>query len=106
MGFITADDQNLYIQSSSGIITTLQGETGQRLWAELVGTPNRQGFPVATNDEQVLLATGMEIYSLDKQTGQFLWELRISQASFRDSGSRRETNLCGHGGRHRLTAAI
>ncbi len=75
--FLTADEQNVYLQASSGIITTFGGEGGKRLWSNLIGRPDQVGYPVSSNDEQVLLAVGLKVFSLDKSTGELLWELRI-----------------------------
>lgn len=75
--FLTADEQAVYIQSSTGILTTFHGETGRRLWSQLLGAPGQQGFPVSTNDTDVLVAIGMNLYAHDKLTGRRLWELRM-----------------------------
>ncbi|WP_417849028.1 PQQ-binding-like beta-propeller repeat protein [Thalassoglobus sp.] len=74
--FVTADEQNIYMQSSSGILTTFNGETGRQLWSTLVGSPDQRGFPATTNDEQLLVTGGMQIYSFNKDTGDLLWQLR------------------------------
>ena len=75
--FITADEQNVYVQSSSGIVTTFAGETGRRLWANLIGEPEQMSFAAATNDDQLLIAIGMNVYSLDKSNGELRWQLRV-----------------------------
>ncbi len=74
--FVTADEQNIYLQSSSGILTTFNGETGRQLWSTLVGAPDQRGYPATTNDEQLLVTGGMQIYSFNKDTGELIWQLR------------------------------
>jgi outer membrane protein assembly factor BamB len=76
--FFSADEQNVYVQSTSGITTAFQGETGERLWSQLLGSPEQQGFRAVTNDDQVVVAIGMKLYSLDKRTGKPRWELELA----------------------------
>lgn len=75
--FMTADEQNVYMQATSGIVTTFAGETGRRLWSSLIGQPDQAGHPASTNDEQLLLSVGLKVYSLEKMSGEILWEMRI-----------------------------
>lgn len=73
---VTADEQNLYVQSTAGILTTFNGETGRQLWSGLVGTPDQRGFAATSNDEQLFVSAGMQIYSFNKDTGELIWQLR------------------------------
>lgn len=73
---VTADEHNLYVQSTSGIVTTFDAENGRRLWSGLVGRPDQRGFQAVSNDEELLVATGMQVYSFDKNTGELIWQLR------------------------------
>lgn len=77
---VTADEQNMYVQSSSGIITAFHGETGRQLWSGLVGAPDQRGFPATSNDEELLITGGMQIYSFNKNTGELLWQLRSPES--------------------------
>ena len=40
--FFTADEENVYVQSDLGILTSFQAESGKRLWSQLVGRPYQQ----------------------------------------------------------------
>ncbi|MCA8999122.1 MAG: PQQ-binding-like beta-propeller repeat protein [Planctomycetaceae bacterium] len=73
--FLRADEQNVYAQASSGIITAFGGESGTRMWSNLIGRPDRESFPVTTNDEQVLVSIGMSVFALDKASGNLQWEV-------------------------------
>lgn len=73
---VTSDEQNLYLQSTSGLVSTFSGESGRLLWSGLVGAPDQRGFPATTNDEELLISAGMQLYSFDKNTGELLWQLR------------------------------
>lgn len=73
--YFTADEQCVYIQSNTGVITCLHGEQGRKMWYRLVGLPDQQSFPVTTNEKEVLVSIGVNLYSLKKDTGQTLWQL-------------------------------
>ncbi|MCA8991626.1 MAG: PQQ-like beta-propeller repeat protein [Planctomycetaceae bacterium] len=77
--FITNDEQNVYLQSRSGLMTTFNVETGERRWSKLLGIPDRVGYPAATNDRQILVSIGSNVISMDKLTGQELWKLRVPE---------------------------
>lgn len=74
---LTADEELLYAQSRTGILTAFDAETGERLWSRLLGTPEAPSFPVTSNTDQLLLATGMNLFALDKFNGRLLWELNL-----------------------------
>jgi outer membrane protein assembly factor BamB len=73
----TADEDNVYVQATSGVVTAFDAESGVRLWSTLIGPPDTPSLPVATNEDQLLLAVGMQLYSVDKLTGKLLWELKL-----------------------------
>lgn len=74
---LSADEDAVYAQSRTGVITAFDAETGDQLWAQLVGRPNAASFPIVTNDRQVLVATGMNLYALNKRTGRRNWHLQL-----------------------------
>jgi outer membrane protein assembly factor BamB len=76
--FLTADEQNVYVQARSGIVTAFGLESGRRIWSVLLGKPDRIGYPASTNEEQFLAISGSSVLSLDKMTGRRLWELRLN----------------------------
>lgn len=78
VSFFSADEQNVYVQSASGILTTFQGETGRRLWSQLVGMPNQQGFQVTSNETELLIGVGMRVYAFNKSTGAPTLELTLA----------------------------
>ncbi|WP_437230902.1 PQQ-binding-like beta-propeller repeat protein [Planctomicrobium sp. SH661] len=77
--FFTADEQNVFVQSSTGMLSSFHGELGRKLWTRLVGTPDQQSYPVTTSDQEVLVTIGLHLYSLDKRTGKTQWELIVSE---------------------------
>src|SRR5437764_15355661 len=57
--FLTVDDENLYVQASSGIVTAFDNETGRRLWASQLGRQDDYAFPAAVNSDVLLVVSGM-----------------------------------------------
>lgn len=75
--FLVIDEENLYVQSNSGAITAFNAETGQRLWAKQLGRYGDGAFPAASNQQTVLVAVGVTLYALNKDTGEILWQFRL-----------------------------
>lgn len=74
---LTADEDAIYAQAASGIVTAFDAESGSRRWSTLIGRPDEQSFAVSTNEEQLLLVVGLELYAVDKFSGKILWELTL-----------------------------
>lgn len=74
---LTFDEQNVYAQAKSGIVSAFSGETGRRMWSNLIGVPGMETFPAVSNEEELLLSRGLRVFSLDKSTGLIVWELEI-----------------------------
>lgn len=72
-----ADESMVYIQATSGIVTAFNSETGRRVWSILLGRPDQEFYPVATNDTTVFLAGGMRVFAVEKTTGVKRWELEL-----------------------------
>lgn len=75
--FVTNDEEMVFVRSTTGIITAFDAETGRKMWATLVGRPNQQSYPPVSNADQLLVAVGMNLISLDKRTGDVIWELML-----------------------------
>lgn len=75
--YLTVDEENVYAQSRAGIVTAFDADTGTRLWSRLLGPTNAPSHPVVTNSEQLLVATGMNMFAVNKFTGRLLWQLNL-----------------------------
>jgi len=73
----TADETTVYVQSSSGVVTAIDSESGEKKWSRLVGIPSQASFPVVANDRFAFVASGMNLYALNKLTGGTVWQLRL-----------------------------
>ncbi len=74
---LTSDEDCVFVQSSSGVVTAFDGQTGQRRWAVQLGQFDPPSFPVVTNEDLALVVVGTRLYALDKLKGRTLWELRL-----------------------------
>ncbi|MGD9854643.1 MAG: PQQ-binding-like beta-propeller repeat protein [Planctomycetaceae bacterium] len=77
IAYLTADEDNVYAQSRSGIVTAFDAETGKRLWSRLLGPTDAPSFPAVTNTDHLLIATGMNMFAVDKFNGKLLWRLNL-----------------------------
>lgn len=75
--YMTIDETNLYIQSSGGIITAIDNETGQKRWALQLGRKDAPSYAATSNNEIVLVIAGITMYALDPLTGEVEWELLL-----------------------------
>ncbi len=75
--FLRADEQIILAQSRQGLFTAFRADTGRILWSVLVGGPQYRAFPAAMNESEVIVALGLNMFSLDKQTGETRWTLRL-----------------------------
>jgi outer membrane protein assembly factor BamB len=75
--FIRTDEQVVLVQSRQGLFTAFRADTGRQLWSVLLGGPKYRAFPAAMNETEVVVALGLNMYSLDKNTGETRWNLRL-----------------------------
>lgn len=75
--YLTIDETNLYIQSSGGIVTAIDNETGQKRWAVQLGRTDSPAYPVTSNNEIILVIAGITMYALEPLTGEIVWELLL-----------------------------
>lgn len=79
---LSADEDCVYVQSTGGIITAFDAQTGQRRWAVQLGQFDPPSFRVVTNENLAMVVVGTHMYGLEKSSGKTLWQLRLpGQAS-------------------------
>lgn len=79
--YMVLDEQSLYVQSSGGIITAFDSETGQKRWAVQLGRHNLPSQACVSNDDKVLAIVGTTLYALDKITGELIWKLSLPNSA-------------------------
>lgn len=75
--YLTADEDVVIVQASSGMITAIDAETGRRRWAIQLGRTDQASFRVVTNDQYCLFVVGTMLYAVDRVKGNIDWEIRI-----------------------------
>jgi len=75
--YITIDDENVYIQTTGGIVTAFDNESGKKLWAVQLGRRDDPSFAATSNEDYLLIISGLTLYSLDKFRGEVVWHLRL-----------------------------
>jgi outer membrane protein assembly factor BamB len=77
---VNLDHDMLLVQASSGMITSLDAETGRTLWATQVGPPNHLSTEPAANGKFVVVVKGSVIYVLDRVDGRIVWQKQLGGA--------------------------
>lgn len=77
--FLTADEQNVFVQSTSGVVSSFHGELGRKLWTQLIGRPDQQSYPATSSDQEVLITIGLHLFALNKDNGRRAWELTMPE---------------------------
>ncbi len=81
---LTADEQMVYVQSTAGVVTAIDMETGRKVWSIQLGRKDTPALPVTSNDELALVLAGVDLFAIEKWTGNMAWRLRVpSQPSTR-----------------------
>lgn len=84
--YLTADEELTYVQSSGGMITAFDNQSGRRLWTLLLGRGDERNFRVASNARTAFVVSGLKLYALDKRTGEQIWEIRLPSAPATGAG--------------------
>ena len=70
---VNFDDGLLLTQSTRGLVTALDAETGRTLWATQVGDRDGSCTEPAANDKFIVVLNGSTLYVLDRKDGGVLW---------------------------------
>jgi len=74
-------DGQVLVQTHSGALMMLNGETGQTQWITLIGQPYRANIPPSANESAVIGLNGTRMFGLERNTGQLLWEFDLPNAA-------------------------
>ena len=75
--YVTLDEEHLFVQATSGVVTAFDNETGRKLWAQQLGPHDSPSFPATSNKNDLLVVSGMMLYSMDKFRGDVNWQVRL-----------------------------
>jgi outer membrane protein assembly factor BamB len=65
----------ILVQTRSGMLVALNPSDGSAQWRAAIGLPYRALAPAAINDRSLFVYNGVRLFSLDRRTGQFQWEM-------------------------------
>ncbi len=74
---IAIDERSVIVVSTSGIVTSFDAENGRKMWVTRVGRRDHISFMPVMNKKQVLIASGMKLFSLDRLEGGVTWEIDL-----------------------------
>ena len=68
------DETHLFLQTTRGVVTAFDADTGKLLWSRQVGASDRAIFPASANDELLFVINGLQLFALNKNTGRIAWQ--------------------------------
>lgn len=71
------DENNFYVHSTGGVLTTFDAENGVKLWSAQVGRSDEPSMAMTSNKDIVLILVGPVIYGFNKFSGTRLFEHRL-----------------------------
>ncbi len=92
--YFLSDEQDTFVQSSTGVLTAFDNANGHRLWAVQVGDPHEVRFPAVTNERLVLIISGTTMYALNKRNGDVALAGPDPDGSVDGARPRRHACLC------------
>ncbi len=91
---VNYDEGMLLCQSSRGVITALDAESGRTLWSVRVGSSYGTSSEPAANEKYVVVLSGSTIYVLDRKDGGVAWQKQVRGARAPDRRSPPRTLSC------------
>ncbi|MCC9606631.1 PQQ-binding-like beta-propeller repeat protein [Blastopirellula sp. JC732] len=67
-------------QSTSGVLTALDGQTGRKLWSQLPGQPFYPSQKASADAKYVATVNGLTLYVLHRENGELYWKRNLSSA--------------------------
>jgi outer membrane protein assembly factor BamB len=72
--------KEMLVQTRSGLIVSLDPETGRTYWRTAVGLPYRPWPGLGYNSRLVLVVNGTSLYGLDRATGALQWHFELADS--------------------------
>jgi hypothetical protein len=73
-------EDQIYCVTDSGLVTSLNAETGAALWTQQVGRPGVPAFGPEANSKFVGVVSGSRLYMLERDTGRLKWSRDLGSA--------------------------
>lgn len=75
---MNCDRGMLYVQTTRGMVTALDAETGRALWKSQIGSPRHASSEPDGNEKILAVVSGSTLYVLDRHTGALLWQRSLN----------------------------
>ena len=72
---MVVDETHLFLQSTSGVVSAFDTDTGKYLWTKQIGANDRAIYPASSNDELLFVLNGLRLFAVDKNDGNIRWQL-------------------------------
>ena len=76
----TLPKSTLYTQTDSGVVRSIDAETGKTRWSVNVGVASTESLGVVGSGKHVAVLKGSLVYCLDSETGAILWSHRCESS--------------------------
>jgi outer membrane protein assembly factor BamB len=70
--------KQLFVQNRSGLVTSLDAQSGRTLWRVRVGKAYQTLLPLAYNRKSVFIVNGTDLYAIDRDSGAQQWQFSLS----------------------------
>lgn len=77
---VAYDEGMVLVQSSRGMLTAIDAETGRTLWATQVGPRDRATTEPAANDKYIVVLNGSTLYVVNRAAGDIAWQRQVRGA--------------------------
>jgi len=74
---IALDEEVVFVQSTAGVVTAMNAESGRRFWASQVGRNDEVAMKGSTDSQMVVIVVGPVIHAFDKFSGNKLFSFRL-----------------------------
>lgn len=74
---IALDEEVVFVQSSAGVVTAMNAESGRRFWSSQVGRNDEVAMKGSTDSQMVVIVVGPVIHAFDKFSGYKLFSFRL-----------------------------
>jgi outer membrane protein assembly factor BamB len=78
--YVNYDEGMVLLQSSRGMLTALDAETGRMLWSTQIGSREGGSTEPAANDKHVVVLNGSTLFVVDRKDGGIVWQKQVRGA--------------------------
>src|SRR5262245_34049284 len=77
LAHVVVDETHLFLQSTSGVVSAFDTDTGRYLWTKQIGASDRAIYPATSNDKLLFVINGLQLFAVKKNDGNIAWRLGL-----------------------------